>query len=223
MKSIYNKYKHAWVLLYFFIYAPWFAYLEKTVTTNFHEVHIKLDDYIPFVELFAIPYFIWFGFIFVTVAYLFFKDKKEYYRSTAFLFIGMTICLVIYTLWPNGQALRPDLSTLKRDNIFIDIIASLYKTDTPTNVCPSIHAYNSIGACIAIFHTEKLKNKRFITIPTVILTILICLSTVFLKQHSFFDVICAGVLSCFMYLAVYVPDYEGIKERKKERIKTLVG
>ena len=223
MKALFLKYKHAWVLLYFFIYAPWFSYLEKTVTTKFHEVHIKLDDYIPFVEVFAIPYFLWFAFIFVTVAYFFLKDKKEFYRSTAFLFIGMTICLIIYSIWPNGQALRPDLTTIGRDNIFIDIIASLYKTDTPTNVCPSIHAYNSIGACIAIFHCEHLKNKRYVTVPTVILAILICLSTVFLKQHSFFDVICAVVLSCIMYLAVYVPDYEKIFERRRARVKSLAA
>lgn len=223
LKALYQKYKHAWVLLYFFLYAPWFAYLEKTVTTTFYDVHIKIDDYIPFVEWFAIPYFIWFAFIFATVAYFFFTDKKEFYRCCSFLFIGMTICLIIYTIWPNGQTLRPDLTTINRDNIFIDIIANLYRTDTPTNVCPSIHAFNSIGACIAIFHSEKLKNKKYITVPTVILSILICLSTVFLKQHSFFDVICAGILSIVMYLLVYVPNYEKIFERRKEHVKTIAS
>lgn len=216
------KYKHAWVLLYFFIYAPWFAYLEKTVTTSFHAVHIAIDDYIPFVEVFAIPYFLWFLFIFITVGYFFLFDKKEFYRSTAFLFIGMTICLIIYTIWPNGQTLRPDLTALNRDNIFIDIMAALYRTDTPTNVCPSIHVFNSIGACISIYHCESLRHKKYITVPALILTILICLSTVFLKQHSFFDAICAVVLSCIMYILVYVPDYEKIAERKKERVKSLV-
>lgn len=216
------KYKHAWVLLYFFIYAPWFAYLEKTVTTSFHAVHIAIDDYIPFVEVFAIPYFLWFLFIFITVGYFFLCDKKEFYRSTAFLFIGMTICLIIYTIWPNGQTLRPDLTALNRDNIFIDIMAALYRTDTPTNVCPSIHVFNSIGACVAIYHCESLRHKKYITVPALILTILICLSTVFLKQHSFFDAICAVVLSCIMYILVYVPDYEKIAERKKERVKSLV-
>lgn len=220
MKQFFIKYKHAWVLLYFFIYAPWFLYLEKTVTTTYYPVHIKLDDWIPFNEWFVIPYYLWFLFIAVTIAYLLFTDKKEFYRCTAFLFIGMTICLIIYTVWPNGQNLRPNLDELGRNNIFIEILRKLYGSDTNTNVCPSIHAFNSIGACIAIYHSNKLKNKKWITIPTVILTVLICLSTVFLKQHSFFDVICACILGLVMYLVVYVPDYAKILEQKKERIKS---
>ncbi|MDD5934992.1 MAG: phosphatase PAP2 family protein [Clostridiales bacterium] len=220
MKSLVKKYKHAWVLLYFFIYAPWFVYLEKTVTNNYHEVYMKLDDYIPFNEWFVIPYYVWFAFIFVTLLYLFLKDTKEFYRSTAFLFIGMTICLFIYTVWPNGQNLRPDLDALGRNNIFIEILRKLYASDTCTNVCPSIHVFNSIGACIAIFHTESLKNKKWLTIPTFILTILICLSTVFLKQHSVFDGICACVLACVMYLIVYVPDYEKLSIKHRQRINS---
>jgi membrane-associated phospholipid phosphatase len=223
LNTFIKKYKHAWVLLYFFIYAPWFIYLEKTVTVNYHSVHIKLDDYIPFNELFVIPYYLWFAFIALVVGYLFFVDKKEYYRSTAFLFIGMTVCLFIYTIWPNGQDLRPDLDALGRDNILIDILRNLYRTDTNTNVCPSIHAFNSIGVCIAVFHTNSLKDKRYITIPTVILAILICMSTVFLKQHSVFDVISASLLSCVMYLVVYVPDYARIFEKKKESIKSTIS
>ncbi|ABX44067.1 phosphatase PAP2 family protein [Lachnoclostridium phytofermentans] len=223
MNTFIKKYKHAWVLLYFFIYAPWFVYLEKTITTNYHSVHIKLDDYIPFNELFVIPYYLWFVLIALVVGYLFFKDKKEYYRSTAFLFIGMTVCLFIYTIWPNGQDLRPDLATLGRDNILIDIVRNLYRTDTNTNVCPSIHAFNSIGICIAVFHTNSLKDKRYITIPTVILAILICMSTVFLKQHSVFDVISASLLSIVMYLVVYVPDYAKVFEKKKESVKSTIS
>ena len=33
-----KKYKHAWVLLYIFIYMPWFMYLEKHVTTHYHVI-----------------------------------------------------------------------------------------------------------------------------------------------------------------------------------------
>ena len=38
LKAFFQKYKHAWVLLYVFIYFPWFAYLEKHVTSNFNEI-----------------------------------------------------------------------------------------------------------------------------------------------------------------------------------------
>ena len=40
----------------------------------------------------------------------------------------------------------------------------------------------------------------------------ICLSTVFLKQHSVFDGVCAIVLAIFMYLIVYKVDYENMRQ-----------
>ena len=105
MTKLIKKYSHAWVLLYCLIYMPWFMWLERTVTTDFSVVHLSLDDKIPFMEIFVIPYFLWFAYIFVTVAYFFFKDRGEFYRCSAYLFIGMTICLLIYTIWPNGHDL----------------------------------------------------------------------------------------------------------------------
>lgn len=217
MKSLIKKYSHAWVLLYFVFYMLWFTWLERTVTTKFTVIHLKLDDYIPFCELFVIPYFLWFAYIFLSVAYFFFKDRSEFYHNAAFLFIGMTICLTIYTFWPNGHDLRPNLDELGRSNIFIRIMSWLYGTDTCTNVCPSIHAFNSIGACIAIFRSSHLREKRALRTAALMLTVLICMSTVFLKQHSLFDVICACVLGALMYAVVYVPDYARIYAKLRAR------
>ena len=49
-RKYYEKYKHLWILLYFFVYMAWFNYVEKTVTTHFHVIHVPIDDYIPFCE-----------------------------------------------------------------------------------------------------------------------------------------------------------------------------
>jgi len=204
LKQLILKYKHGWVLSYFFIYLAWFFALEKSVTTEYHPVYIWLDDYIPFNEWFVIPYYLWFFYIFATVAFFFFTSKEEFYKVTGFLFIGMTICLIIYTIWPNGQNLRPDLSTLGRDNIFIRILNNLYTTDTSTNVCPSIHVFNSIGAHIAIHKSPALKKYKWLQISSFILMVAICLSTMFLKQHSAVDAIAAIGLSAVMYFLIYV-------------------
>lgn len=204
LKELIRKYKHGWVFLYFIVYIIWFFSLEKAVTTNYTPVKIWLDDYIPFCELFVIPYYLWFIYIFATVAYFFLTSKEDFYKCTAFLFIGMTICLIIYTIWPNGQNLRPDLSQIPRDNIFIRIVGKLYATDTSTNVCPSIHVFNSIGAHIAIHRSKALKKHKWIQWSSFILMILICLSTMFLKQHSAFDVLAGIALSGVMYILVYV-------------------
>lgn len=57
MKALIKKYSHAWVLLYFIFYMQWFTWLERTVTTKFTVIHLDFDDYIPFCEIFVIPYF----------------------------------------------------------------------------------------------------------------------------------------------------------------------
>ncbi len=214
MKQFLKKYGHAWTLLYIFIYMPWFMYLEKNVVT-YTSMHTALDDKIPFCEYFIVPYLLWFLFIPAVFIFLFFTSKEEYYKLSAFLFIGMTICLTICTIWPNGQELRQNFQADK--NIFTHIVAFIYHTDTNTNVFPSIHVFNSVGACIAVCKSKTIHKKSVIRPCTVVLTILICLSTVFLKQHSVLDVIGGIVLACVMYTFVYLLDYRAIRRSIEEK------
>jgi membrane-associated phospholipid phosphatase len=92
---------------------------------------------------------------------------------------------------------------MPRDNIFTQLIANLYQTDTPTNIWPSIHVYNSIGAHLGVATCEALKKHKGIQIGSLILCISIILSTMFIKQHSAFDVLTALVLAGFMHTLVY--------------------
>ena len=215
LKNLFYKYKHGLVLLYFFPYMIWFTALEKTVTHNYTPMHIWIDDFIPFNEIFVIPYLLWFLYIGTTIAYFFFTSKEDYYKLCAYLFIGMTICLAIYTIWPNGQNLRP--TTFKRDYILVDFVKMIYRHDTHTNVFPSIHVFNSIGSHIAITTSSKLKNNKFVKFGSFILAVLICLSTVFLKQHSAIDGLGAIVLAIIMYFIVYVPDYSKHFRTEKDK------
>lgn len=196
-----QKYKHGLLLLYMLIYFPWFGYLERTVTNRFHVIHMAVDDKIPFVEFFIVPYLLWFAYVAGAVLYFFFKNKDEYFKLCAFLFIGMTVFLIISTVYPNGHYLRP--TTFERDNIFVDMVKALYQTDTPTNLFPSIHVYNSIGVNIAVWHCDNFKKNRAVRYGSAILMISIVFATMFLKQHSVFDVITGIAFSLFMYTVVY--------------------
>ena len=213
MKDFFAKYKHAWCLLYAFIYLPWFVFLEKNVI-HYSIVDVALDDYIPFNECFIVPYFMWFAYVAGAIMYFFFTNKEDYYKLCAFLFIGMTISLIICTIWPNGHNLRP--AVLERDNIFTGMVQALWSTDTPTNVFPSIHVYNSIGVHLAIMNSEALKNRRVIRAGSFVLMVSICLATVFLKQHSVVDGVGAVVLSMFMYRMVYRTEHV-VRQRETER------
>ena len=204
-KVFYQKYRHGLLsLCYLLFYLVWFFYLERTVTRHFNVIHMAVDDYIPFCEFFVVPYFLWFGYVALVVIYLIFHNKQDYFKACAFLFTGMTIFLLVSTLWPNGQYLRPFV--MPRDNIFTRMVSGLYFADTPTNLWPSIHVYNSLGAHFAIAHNRALAGKRGVKTASLVLCISIILSTMFIKQHSVFDVLTAFIMAAVMYRLVYRKD-----------------
>lgn len=207
IKSLFqSKYGHAVMAVYFLFYMPWFSWLNTFTPgrANVTDIYWFVDDLIPFCELFVIPYFLWFAYIAVGYVFLFLNNRKDFLRMCCFLYVGMTVCLIIYTLFPNGQSLRIDYSTLGRDNLLIDYIALLQNGDTPYNVFPSIHCLNSIGMNIALAKNEWCKKHSWIIHSATILTVLICLSTVFVKQHSILDLIGSLVLSIPLYYISYM-------------------
>lgn len=214
-----DKYKHLFLLLYFPPYCLWFAYLEKNITKHFHVIHMTIDDYIPFCEFFIVPYLLWFLYVAVSVLYIGFTDKQQFIKMCVFLYTGMTLFLIISTIYPNGHFLRP--LTFERDNIFVDLCRWLYQTDTSTNLFPSIHVYNSIGAHVAIIHHQKLKQNKVICNLSGILMISIILSTLFLRQHSVFDVITAFIVAFVMYQFVYVGAFSKKPAKKKSKNEVI--
>ena len=215
MKSTLKKYSHVWLLGYAFIYLPWFMYLEKTVTSDYHIMHIALDDIIPFNEYFIIPYLLWFMYVAGAVAYFFFTDVKGYYKLCTMLFTGMTISLVVCTVFPNGTDFRPLIDPTK--NVFAKIVSYLYAADTCTNVFPSIHVYNSICVHLAVLRSERLSKNHIVKISSLVLMVSICLATVFLKQHSAFDGFGSIAMAYIMYYFVYAGSYEPSRKKVSEK------
>ena len=214
-RKYYEKYKHLWILLYFFVYMAWFNYVEKTVTTHFHVIHVPIDDYIPFCEYFVIPYLLWFPFVGWGIAYMALHNKTDYYKLCAFLFTGMTIFLIISTVYPNGQYLRPTYFT--HHNLCTMLCERLYAGDTPTNLFPSVHVFNSIAVNIAVWHSDNFKKNKAVRYGSAVLMVLIILSTMFLKQHSVFDVVTGMVLAVFMYSVVYTTNWAAVTVAKPVR------
>ncbi len=221
MKAFFQKYRHGWVLLYAFIYLPWFLWLESLANQPYHVIHVWLDDKIPFVEYFIVPYLLWFVYVGAVFFYLFLKGtKKEFYRYCCFLFSGMTLFLIISTVYPNGHLLRP--TSFPRHNLFTLAVQLLYQADTPTNIFPSIHVYNSIAAHRAVMNNPKLSGNRLIRVGSFILMVSIILATMFLKQHSALDVMCGIVLGILTDQVVYRMEFtfsrEHVSKRKRETV-----
>ncbi len=224
MKQFIKQLSHGWILLYFIFYLIWFFYLNQISADSFHAVEISLDKFIPFNEWFIIPYYLWFPYIPLTIAYFFLTSREEYYRICMFLFIGMTICLITYSLYPTGVYFRPDLNSLGKDNFLIDLTRFIYTIDPGTNVCPSLHCFNAIGVAIAILKCDRLNKKKWFTTSVIVLSTLICMSTVLVKQHSIIDFFFSVLLSIIMYCIAYVPKYDHLFAKirlKRELVEYL--
>jgi len=174
------------------------------------------DKYIPYVSWFVIPYVLWFPFVGVIITIMGFRDKKEFFRLLTSLYIGMTICNIIYLIIPNGQPLRVALASSEVD-VFNRMVYSVYNGDTPTNCSPSIHVLFSVATNIAIFKSKVFKNNLFAKISFTVISISIILSTMFIKQHSVIDVVMALALSSVIYVFVYKIEWESAFYRLRQK------
>ena len=203
-KELLNRNKHILFIIYCPVYLHSFNWLEARDGIPFQDIHCILDDWIPFCEIFVIPYVLWFLYVAAVVVWLYFQREhlEDYYRCVILLMLGMSTCLLIYYLFPNEQNLRPD--AFAEQNIFTDIIGFIYASDTNTNVLPSIHVYNAIAIHVAFTSSYKFRGRRGWHTASLALCVLICLSTMFLKQHSFLDVI-TGLGLYLIYYALTCP------------------
>ncbi len=218
LRKLKTDYPHAILVIYFAFYLPWFLWLNEYTPTrpNITEIYCGLDDLIPFNELFVIPYFLWFAYIALGYVFLLFNNREDFIRMCTFLYTGMTICLIIYTVFPNYQTLRVDYETLGRNNFLIEAIRYLQAGDTPHDVFPSIHCFNSIGMNIALWKNKWCKKHPWIIVFVTVLTVSICLSTVFVKQHSILDLFGAIGLAIPMYLIAYVVPWKKLFKNSKK-------
>ncbi len=146
-------------------------------------VHMWLDDYIPFCEYFLIPYVFWYLLIVFSLGYFALYNIRGFRNLSIFIMVTQAAAMVIYILFPNRQDLRPEV--FPRENFFTACIALLYRFDTNTGVCPSLHVAYSMGILSVWLKEPGVSRiwKGFVGIAVA----LICLSTMFIKQHSAVD------------------------------------
>ena len=93
-------------------------------------------------------------------------------------------------------------------NVFDQIIAILWMIDTPTNVCPSLHVSISTAIIVVTWNSKKLHREHPIwRILIIIWQILICISTLFVKQHSIIDVIAGCAITILFTVICYTVNW----------------
>lgn len=202
------KFKHLILLLGWVVYLALYVLTERLIPAErCLVVHSWLDDWIPFCEWFVIPYVLWYGLIVFSLVWFLLYNVENFKGLQTYFIVTQVVAMAIYILLPTRQALRPDV--FPRENALTDLVAALYRIDTSTNVCPSLHVALSLGIASA---WVREKTVRWTWRGMVVLAAgLICLSTVFIKQHSVVDFFAAlPVCALAEWMAFY---------RKKENAR----
>ncbi len=183
-KLTHPEYSHLLLLLGWVVYFALYFLTEKLIPAEqCYPVHSVLDDIIPFHEAFLIPYVFWYGLIVFSLGYFALYNVDSFKKLQTYIMITQAVAMVIYITFPTRQDLRPEV--FQRDNLLTRGVQLLYSIDTNTGVCPSLHVAYSMG--IASVWLKEKGVSRWWKGFVVVAVVLICLSTMFIKQHSAVD------------------------------------
>ena len=203
-----SAFKHLLLLLYWPVHFIWYELLRLNADTmpNFYIVSSTLDDKIPFCEWFIIPYVLWYFYIMAVLLYTANKNKSDFINANIMISGSMFISVLINTFFPSGvtESIRPDFESLGRDNILIDAVKYIYSIDSPPRVVmPSMHVAVAIALLATVLKSDCFKGKKLTKLFSSVLSVLICLSTVLIKQHSVLDLFAGVLLAAILYFITY--------------------
>lgn len=206
MRDYIRKNPEILMILYIPVYLVWFYLAERLITDNYFVSYMPFDDKIPFIKQFVLPYVMWYPYLLVPIPVLYMKDRPAFIRYGIYMIFTLSVCLTVSCAFPNGQNLRVS----DTGGGFCGwLIEKLYAADTNSNVLPSMHVAGSIGPAIAFFDSRHLRK---FAAPSLIVCLLISAATVFIKQHSFLDIIFAvPVAAAGAFIAYILP-----RMRKRE-------
>ena len=180
------------LMVFIAAYLAGFVWIENRPVSDPFLLHAPLDDRIPFVAAFSLPYVSWVIYMLFSVMSMYWFDRGIYRKVFWSLVFGMTLFIAVSVVFPNYHDLRPDLSA--GGNWFDRICTIIYGTDTPSNLMPSIHVYDTaVVIWYGLFCRRGLYRFGIFRFFLTLNGILILLSTMFVKQHSVYDV-AAGLL-----------------------------
>ena len=172
--------------------------LEARPLETYWATQTPADRWIPYCSWAFLPYSLWYGLLVLTGLAALVCDRTAYVRYMRFLSATFFLSILIWIAVPNGQDLRP----VSPGGALGPAVAALYRIDTNTNVFPSVHVLGAVGAALAAWDALRSRHRNLWR-GTAVLSVLVCLSTVMLKQHSLLDVVGALVLSAVVAWPIY--------------------
>lgn len=172
-----------------------------------HNMSIFIDKWIPFLPVFVVFYVL--AYLQWVVGYIVIarENKETCYHYLSAELIAKMICLVCFIVVP-ATLVRPEITG---NNFFEGLTKIIYFFDSPANLFPSIHCLESWMCFRGSLPLKKV--PKWYKISQFIMTIFVCMSTVFLKQHVFVDII-GGILVVEIGLWIAKKFHSGQKYEK---------
>ncbi|WP_226673573.1 phosphatase PAP2 family protein [Rossellomorea aquimaris] len=191
---------------------PALGFIYTLLNTDTREAVIlstQLDEWIPFVPVFIVPYILWYAFILGYLFYFWYKDVPTFLKTLGIIVIGEVVCFVIYFYFQTTVP-RPELTG---SGTFVDLVGMIYSHDQPYNAFPSIHVLTTFAIILGNFNIKDKHLFHSAFVP--IMGSLIIVSTLFVKQHFVLDMVSSIFLTTFIYGIMF--ELYGVGAKKSEQ------
>lgn len=168
-----------------------------------YDIFCALDERLPLLQWFFIPYAMWFVMIAGSLLLLLLTDMTALKRMVKCLMVTVISVYPVFIFFPTRMPLRP--YTVSGAGILSRIINLMFSIDEPCNVFPSLHVVWAVAAMFALWRTKHFSSKAG-KLLLLAVTFMISVSTFMIKQHSVLDVI--GAVP-FCWLGWYLCYSEG--------------
>lgn len=192
MKSIsVNRQDITLLLLTIVISLGYFAFNRPI--GNIHVSRTYLDDFIPLIPAFVIPYLAYIPVIWLVVLYAFVTGDRFKALSISLI----SVHLVSFTVYAFYQTFIPR-PAVPGNGFFSELLRFIYGIDEPYSACPSLHSSGS--AVIAMYFI--LKGSTWWSFYT-LFSVIVVISTLLIKQHFVVDAISGVTLGIATSYLVY--------------------
>lgn len=166
-----------------------FIAVERLVTPR-HLFVMAVESYVPFIPLSWLIYILFFPFVVVISAYASADRFQAFVIASGIAIVAGFAC---FLLIPESVP-RPDVASI--ENAFLrQRLSRLWGLDLPSNGFPSLHVAITCLAC-------RMRWGYRYAWPVAGMGLLICLSTLTVKQHTLADVLGGLLLSVLSALLV---------------------
>ena len=161
---------------------------------------IWIDKHIPLIPWFVYFYFFTFPMAAFLVFYLACTNKKMMYEIVLVEIIALAISGVVYAVWQT-EMVKPAFEAVTFTEKFV---VATWNSTKPVNCLPSQHCFMALACFIAMCgKNQERKIPVWFRLFIIFNSVMIILSTVFIKQHYILDFFASLVIIVPLFFIVH--------------------